>query len=45
MRSDDSHRPPIPLDEALAELTSNIGTQFDADVVSTFEALAREDAL
>jgi putative nucleotidyltransferase with HDIG domain len=45
MRSDDSHRPPIPLDEALAELTSNVGTQFDADVVSTFEALAREGVL
>jgi len=45
MRSDDSHRPPIPLDDAIAELTSNVGTQFDADVVSTFEALAREGAV
>jgi putative nucleotidyltransferase with HDIG domain len=45
MRSEDSDRASIPLEEALGELASNVGTQFDPDVVSTFEALAREGVL
>ncbi|MCP4904364.1 MAG: hypothetical protein GY910_05220 [bacterium] len=42
MRIDDFQRPAIPRDEALAEFMANVGTQFDADVVATFEAFARE---
>ena len=45
MRSDDVHRAAIPVDEALAELRANAGSQFDPDVVSTFESLVREGAI
>jgi HD-GYP domain-containing protein (c-di-GMP phosphodiesterase class II) len=45
MRSDDAHRASIPVDDALAELRSGAGTQFDPDVVTAFEALVRDGAI
>ncbi len=45
MRTEDLHRPPIPVEEALAELHAHVGGQFDGDVVATLEALVREGAI
>ncbi len=45
MQTDDFHRSAIPVDEALEELAAHVGTQFDANVVSTLTALAQEGVL
>jgi putative nucleotidyltransferase with HDIG domain len=42
MRTDDSHRPAIPVEQALTQLQTNADTQFDPDVVATFTALVTE---
>ena len=45
MRTEDVHRPAIPVEEALTELHDHVGGQFDGDVVAALEALVREGAL
>jgi HD-GYP domain-containing protein (c-di-GMP phosphodiesterase class II) len=45
MRCDDEYRKALSIEGALAELESHAGTQFDADVVSTFRALVDQGAI
>ena len=45
MQNDDSHRAALSTQDALAELEANADSQFDANVVSTFQALDREGLL
>ena len=42
MISDRSYRSAMPVAEALAELNRNSGTQFDPEIVETFQALTGE---
>jgi HD-GYP domain-containing protein (c-di-GMP phosphodiesterase class II) len=43
MVSDRAYRKGLPIEEALRRLTSDSGTQFDADIVSIFRQIAEND--
>ncbi len=45
MRTDDYHRAAISVEDTLADLHENSGTQFDPDVVGALDALVRDGAI